>query len=231
MKKLLQYIYNLIRGEIMTRGGLQPRGTFLISRSGRKLLDDVSLRLSVPNLVGAYHQALRQFWEWYGLGNRSLLVSESNKVKEVMSGEYPGVIFTTSDLFPELMSDSPSDLPDHIWDVCLDPPPGLASMSFDSIVCHALLEHVIDPTSAILHMLSLLNSGGLLYLMTHTPAYHKHSYPRDYVRFHHDYFEDLPAYLEKRNGLFVELLEMYSRGGVVCVCYRKLTIPVGRPAL
>jgi len=48
-----------------------------------------------------------------------------------------------------------------------------------------------------------------------------HRYPRDYVRFHHDYFEDLPAYVRGRVHVSVAMLEMYSNRGFVAVCYRR----------
>jgi len=125
----------------------------------------------------------------------------------------------TSDYFTHLHG-QPVDC---VWDVCSEPPESLVPQSFASILCYALLEHVLDPTCAITRMASLLTPGGHLFLMTHTPSFPLHRYPRDYVRFHHDYFEDLPVYLAERMGLPVKLMELYSRAGKVIACYRRST--------
>lgn len=69
------------------------------------------------------------------------------------------------------------------------------------MVCNALLEHVIDPTTALGAMLGLIRPGGFVYALTAMPSFHLHRYPRDYLRFHLDYFEDLPQYAVKRWAL------------------------------
>lgn len=221
MENPLHNIYCMVRNEIMARSGLQPRSPYVYSLNNKSFRDDGKLRIPLPNLAGGYHPVLRQFWDAHSLGSSSLLVSESKPVKVEMSRRYPGTAFTTSDLFTELMTSSASEGPDHIWDVCLPAPKDLRKVHFESIICHALLEHVIDPTAALRNMTELLHEGGHMYLMTHTPSYHKHSYPRDYVRFHHDYFEDLPGFLAKGYHVGIKLIEMYSHKGIVCVCYRK----------
>jgi hypothetical protein len=68
----------------------------------------------------------------------------------------------------------------------------------------------------------LIRPGGFLYGATHTPSFPLHRYPRDYCRFHHDWFEDLPAYTNQRYGVPVKLIEMRSYGGHVIFCYRVL---------
>ena len=189
-KDQIRPIYLALRNEIMARSGLQPRGVFWYSkRAATSLWDAVSHRMSVPNIVGYYHHAMAQFIHAHGLGKKCLLVSESINVKHVMSKIHPGTDFTSCDLFPELMGQiSCAKGTDVLWDVCLEPPSELQK-GFSSVICHALLEHkVIDPTSALKNMLSLLNSGGKLYFMTHTPSFTKHQIPRDYCRFHHALF-------------------------------------------
>jgi hypothetical protein len=84
------------------------------------------------------------------------------------------------------------------------------------------MEHLIDPTLAVANMLSLLKPSGSFYALTHTPSYPLHRCPRDYVRFHHDYFEDLPEFLKRKDNITVELKELWSRGGFVIVCYQRL---------
>ena len=211
-------LYLKIRNVVMARGGMQPWRTYWYSRSNAKYRD-TEAKLWAPNLAQGFHEVLVQYWDRHGLGERCLLVSENGPTRDVLKKRHPGVAFTTSDLFPELAGVNHEDGPDFRWDVCFPPPAGMTD-GFDSIVCHALLEHVMAPASAMAHMVRLLAKGGRLYAMTHTPSFFRHRYPRDYCRFHHDWFEDLPAYLQQATGRSVHLEEMYSREGVVCVTYR-----------
>lgn len=217
----IRTIYLMLRDIIMERGGLQPKGIYWYSNCGNQYYDDQKKSLPVPNLVGSFHNVLTQFWQKNGLGHRCLLVSECKPVKEAMREYYSGVDFVTTDLFPDLTTNIDEHRPDYIWDVCETPPQELCNNKFDSVICHALLEHVIDPTTAIYNMIKLLNTDGKIYLMTHTPSFHKHSYPRDYVRFHQDYFEDLPDYFSNKYKIKISLIELYSSKGVICVCYEK----------
>jgi SAM-dependent methyltransferase len=221
IQKPIRRIYLGVRNEIMARSGLQPRGVYWYSRSGHVFEDAISHRMAVPNIVGYYHHAMAQFIRVHGLGKKCLLVSESKSVKQAMSKIHPNVEFVSCDLFPELMNRAPySNGTDMLWDVCLEPPSGLRS-GFSSVICQALLEHVIDPTNALKNMLRLLGGAGKLYFMTHTPSFSKHQMPRDYCRFHHDYFQDLPAYYAKSGHLTITLEELYSKEGVIVGCYFK----------
>jgi SAM-dependent methyltransferase len=219
----IKLIYSLIRNEIMARSGLQPRGSYAFSKLGIKYEYSDKSGLRVPNLSGNYHSVLKQFWEVHGLGRECLLVSESKRVKILMRKIYPGVSFTTADLYPELLGKEACDKPDIVWDVCLPPNKHPFPKMFDSIICHALLEHVIAPTTAIKNMFNLLVKGGYLYALTHTPSFPLHRYPRDYFRFQHDYFEDLPSHLLQLYCIKVELMELYSKEGVVILAYKKIS--------
>lgn len=204
----------------MARSGLQPRGPYRWTDNGTfmPLLDP----LPVPNIVGYFHPVMHTFWETYSLGGTCLLISESIRVAKAMHAFYPKTEFTSCDLFSELMGNGAEDRPHIVWDVCHPAPPELQHACFDSIICQALLEHVIAPTTAIASMVGLLHSKGTLYLQTHTPSFPKHQVPRDYVRFHHDYFEDLPTYLQARYSQIIKLKALYSAEGIVCAAYRKL---------
>ncbi|HYD53951.1 MAG TPA: methyltransferase domain-containing protein [Gemmatimonadaceae bacterium] len=217
----LRPAYLWIRDVVMARSGLQPFGTYWLSRTSSHTYRDDERGIPVPNLAGQFHGVLVQFWERHGLGRRCLLVSENGPTKAILSAKYPDVTFVTADLFPELTDARPGSAPDFRWDVCSPPPPELG-YGYDAVVCHALLEHVIAPTAAMANMFKLLGEGGVLYAMTHTPSFHLHRYPRDYCRFHHDWFEDLPAYVGETTGVAVTLEDMYSRRGVVCVAYRRI---------
>jgi hypothetical protein len=206
----------------MSRGGLQPFGTYFYSSEGHVFKNVPAKEIPLPNLSGYLHNILRQYMDCHGLGRKCLLVSESNSVKAELQKYYPDVEFLTSDYYPELMNATGQDKKvDTIWDVCTKPPDSLIESRFDSIVCHALLEHVIAPTMAIMNLFSMCAQNGKLFFTTCTPSFHYHQFPRDYVRFHHDYFQDMPAFLEKYAGIKSVLLEMYSNEGLVCLCYRK----------
>lgn len=202
--------------------GLQPAREYYYSQHGNKFLNSNAYKIVVPNLVGYFHPLLRQYWEFYGLGDECLLVSEPKGVSCILKDIYPQVSFITTDLFSDLYFDEALSHPDYIWDVCLPPPPELEGHLFKSIVCQSLLEHVISPASAIVNFFRLLNKDGHLYLLTHTPSFPIHRYPRDYIRFTHDFFEDLPNFLKSYHGISSTLLELYSHDGIVAACYMKI---------
>ena len=220
---MIRRLYLIGRNVIMARGGLQPKGTYWYSRNGNRFADKPDFLLPMPNVAGFINGVLRQFWEKHGLGRLSLLVSESKRVRSQMQTRYPNTQFVSTDLFASLLGDGPESGPDVTWDVCKDPPAALRKERFDSVIAHALLEHVVNPVFAIENFFSLMSPKSHCYLMTHTPSFHYHAYPRDYVRFHHDFFEDLPAYLRERHGYIVELEELYSKEGTICVCYARNT--------
>jgi SAM-dependent methyltransferase len=206
----------------MSRGGLQPFGEYFYSSAGHVFRNEPALAIPLPNLSGYLHNVLRQFMDCHGLGFKCLLVSESNSVKVELQKYYPNIDFVTCDYFPELMNASGQNKKvDIIWDVCTKTPDSLINDRFDSIICHAMLEHVIAPTMALMNLFSICAQNGKIYLLTCTPSFHHHQFPRDYVRFHHDFFQDMPAFLEKYAGIKSVMLEMYSHEGLVALCYQK----------
>mgnify|MGYP001565895980 CR=1 FL=1 len=218
---MIRWIYLKLRGFIMARSGLQPWGGKAWSRTGAVFKDDPSLGLALPNLTGFLVPVLRQFMDMHGLGKECLLVSESNAVRERLQPLYPDTRFTTCDKFPRLIGPDQDTSVDVEWDVCMSTTVW-AGRRFNSVIAQALVEHVIDPTRAIRNMASLLKEDGFLYLMTCTPSFHYHAYPRDYVRFHQDYFEDLPEALRQTDGLQIRLEELFLKGGIICACYQRL---------
>lgn len=127
MHHLVRQLYLALRDHIMTRSGLQPKGTFWYSKSGKRCDIIESNWLLAQNLSGGFHPALVASWNEHGLGSRVLLISENGSVKTLLAGRYPSIEFVTADLFPELQ---PSDEgPDVIWDVCMPPPDTLTPES------------------------------------------------------------------------------------------------------
>jgi|WetSurMetagenome_2_1015567.scaffolds.fasta_scaffold368149_1 hypothetical protein len=222
VKKIKRYIVELVGRRLLIRLGLEPKGTHVYSKNQNHFIDQEKLRLPVDNLVGYFHHIMRQYWDHYGLGDKCLLVSENVRVKKTLREKYPAVEFITTDLFTDLYQSQDDASPDVIWDVCTEPPAELKNNTFNSVICQSLLEHVIAPTTAIINMFKLLGSNGYIYLLTHTPSFPLHRYPKDYVRFHHDYFEDLPVFIQKTCGIKIVLSEMYSSKGVIVLCYQKM---------
>lgn len=218
LRSIVRIPYKRVRDVFMVRSGLQPRRPYNVSETATDWTKTEKLpEIQLPNVSKQYNPILRAFWDRHALGTTCLLVSENNHVRSVMCELYPTTEFTTCDFFPELQPGTT----DYIWDVCMPPPPELARHNFTSVIANALVEHVIDPTCAMSHFFSLLEPQGILYGMTHTPSFHLHRYPKDYCRFNHDWFEDLPAYTHKRFGLAINLVEMYSFDGVVSFAYRR----------
>jgi len=61
-----------------------------------------------------------------------------------------------------------------------------------------------------------LDPGGMLYIQTHTPAYHYHGYPRDYLRYFPDWFVDIASTVGT-----IELVELLCIDGHAFAAYRK----------
>lgn len=216
---LLRPLYLALRDEIMARSGLQPRGRFWYSHNRLPPPPRTAEKpLYMPNLAGHFEGVLRYLWECHGLGDRCLLVSESCEVAKEMHGLYPATRFVTTQLHPELWNLAGMDVADLQWDVLRPPPPELAGL-YSSVIAHALLEHVIDPAAAMLNLLRAARAGGYLYVMTHLPSFPFHRYPRDYVRFHLDWFHDLSSYLQDDFGIFSILQELWAYRGVICACF------------
>jgi len=221
-KLLFRSLYLIVRSAIMARSGLQPKGSYIYSRNKSIIKGGEEHGIPLPNLSGGLQSMVCKYIQIYGLGGRCLLVSESNAVRAKMIECFPGVKFTTVDFYPELMSrELGGDAVDVLWDVCGKPSAELAACPFDSIICNAMLEHVIDPSSALHNMMSLLSKEGHLYITTCSPSFHYHAAPRVYVRFHLDYFHDMPLFLKKHYNINCELLELYSCAGLISACYEK----------
>lgn len=211
----------------MVRSGFDPASPIWWSAEGRNysaLSEEIQKRpLNPPNLAGQIHFALQTFWESLeqGLGARCLLVSESQGTSTYLSDRYRNTEFLSCDLFTELHEQSRGrdfTKPDFVWDV--NDPPVASVGKFDSVIANALLEHVIDPVRAMTNMAQYLSRGGRLYVMTHTPSFHVHRYPRDYLRFNRDFWEDLPSHMKKCFALSLTLESLYLNDGIVCVAYR-----------
>ena len=167
-------------------------------------------RFRVSNFSNGYHGILQQWWEHYNKGKSCLLISENNKVKSEFEQCYPDMQFYTLDYY-----DNKGEAIDIEADLCSNITEKI-STKFDLIVCQATLEHLYNPFKAMENMISLLKEEGVVLLHTHLPVYYYHPYPRDYIRFHPDWFEDLPLFISK-----CEMIELYTVNGHIFAAYKK----------
>jgi SAM-dependent methyltransferase len=196
---------------------IRPQRTKMISVGGKKWNYSetdgfwIGGRFHVSNISKGYHGLLKQWWEFYNNGDMCLLVSENNVVKREFMQSYPGWQFVTLDLY-----DNKGEPVDIIADLCGQLPEQLLN-KFDLVVCQATLEHLYDPLVAMRNIFRLLKVEGIVVIHTHTPVFPYHPFPRDYLRYNPDWFEDIVVYLKE-----VRLLELFTtKGGHLFAAYRK----------
>ncbi len=93
------------------------------------------------------------------------------------------------------------------------PPPEMGS--FDVIVSHAIIEHLIDPYRHVCDLITLLNAGGSLVLYTVMPGFQYHRHPVDCQRFFPDWFVEVA----KRRG--VKVADMCLSEDHIIVTFRR----------
>ena len=168
-------------------------------------------KFEATNYSHGYHGILRQWWDHYNQGSSCLLVSENNVVKAEFESHYPSWSFLTLDKYDNL--GQPVDM---VEDLCGDVSAETRNR-FDLVICQATLEHVYDPCAAIRNMIAMLKENGVLVVHTHTPSFPYHPYPRDYLRFQLDWFQDIPEFAPGS-----ELAELYAVGGHVFAAIRRI---------
>lgn len=167
-------------------------------------------KFKVSNLSNGYHGILLQWCEYYNKGKSCLLISENNKVKSEFKQCYPDIQFYTLDYYV-----NKGESVDIEADLCSNISERFKS-KVDLIICQATLEHLYNPFRAMENMISLLNNEGVVLLHTHLPPYYYHPYPRDYMRFHPDWFEDIPLFIPG-----CEMLELYTVNGHIFAAFKK----------
>lgn len=108
-----------------------------------------------------------------------LLAGESGRAKKIY-GKIAGIPperITTAGLHDDA---------DHVWNFEEDAP---EIGSFDCIVSHAIMEHLIDPYRHMRDLASLLSERGQLVVFTVAPGFPYHRHPVDCMRFFPDWFE------------------------------------------
>lgn len=171
-------------------------------------------KMEVPNTSGGYHGILVQWWEKYLLGQKCLLISETKDTKKIFEEKYPDTAFTTTDYYIDLIQGSSTDV---LWNLYEEIPEALSITKFDSIICQATFEHLMDPVGVLKKMAALSKNESHIFLHTHTPYYPKHNWPSDYLRYYPEWFKDVTTLINE-----LDLMELYSEKGHVFALYKVL---------
>ena len=162
-----------------------------------------------PNQSKGYHGILRQWWEYYDISNPDvLLVSENNIVKKHFNTIYPSWNITTTDYFDNMGEEV--DLKLNLCETWSN------LNSYDKIINQATFEHLYDPVTALKNLANSLKLNGEIYLHTHVPGFIYHQVPRDYFRFHPDWFIDAEQFIGK-----IKLKELYISNNHIFVLYKR----------
>ena len=127
-----------------------------------------------------YHPLLEDWWNYFGLTGDGLLMGEPDKKGEKVK-------IALMEMYPSIKSVQTVDLKkaDIIWDITTPSP---HSTQYNWIICQSVLEHVVDPVSAMKNMVNILLDGSNLYVHTPAPTFQYHSEPIDCYRFFRDAF-------------------------------------------
>lgn len=165
-----------------------------------------------PNTSGGYHGLLLQWWTKFGLGKDCLLISETTKVREIFQAKYESTNFVCTDYYTELLENAKTDV---IWNLYHDIPEEFKNRKFDSVICQATFEHLLDPVGILKKFSKICNNGAFIYLHTHTPYYPKHSWPSDYLRYYPEWFFDVCGLIPN-----LKLVELHSDNGHVFALFK-----------
>jgi hypothetical protein len=78
-----------------------------------------------------------------------------------------------------------------------DPPPEELTR-YSLVISQAMLEHLIDPYRHMCQLFEMVEEGGALVVLTHTPGFGYHRFPIDALRFFPDWFETVALRLGAR---------------------------------
>jgi len=153
-----------------------------------------------------YHPLLKDWWDYFGLTGDGLLMGEpgvkGQEAKVVLMEMYPGTRVQTVDL-----KDA-----DIIWDITTPSP---HSTQYNWIICQSVIEHVVDPVSAMKNMVNILLDGGILYVQTPAKGFQYHTHPIDCYRFFRD------AYMAWADLTNTTVLDYFEDAHHCCAAYKR----------
>ena len=168
-------------------------------------------KIECNNTSQGYHVVLLKWLEHYHKSGDILMVSETMDTASVFKKMYPQWNWLTTDLYSTLNGGRP----DFELDICVPVSHDFHNI-FGGILAQGTLEHVYDPVGVMRNLHNMAKVGGVIIVHTHTPPFVYHPYPRDYYRFHIDWFEDMRRFVPG-----MELVEIVAYAGVVCAAYIK----------
>jgi hypothetical protein len=177
-------------------------------------------KFPISNSSTGYHNLMKEWWEKHNSGSDVLLIGEGKSARDDFQEKYPEWNIHTVDLATTWTKGNV----ESIGDICDERT--LEKNRFSLILCQAVMEHVFDPVAAIRNMLNSLREDGILCVCTHPPGLGKfakgagfpyHAGPRDYFRFHVDFFEDFP----EKSQIDAEVLEVFENGVHILACYKR----------
>ena len=158
-------------------------------------MQSLAIKKSIP-LEGDYYSGTIAGLREYGVGESLLLIADNDKKKQQMAGWFPQLktIHTAAPAWDKLAACS-----DYTLDLCA---PLTTPHRYSAVLCHGVLEHVVDPVAALNNMATLLLPDGILYVLTHNfPSpdeqqeqyeYHGTDAVPDFFRFSSEWFRRLP---------------------------------------
>lgn len=136
-------------------------------------------------------------------------------------GGWRSVVLRSADAYEGLDTESRGGTrPDWIGDVTAMPE--VPGERFDSIVCHQVLEHVVDPAAAAGELARVLKPGGRL-VVSVPHLSRRHELPHDYFRFTP---EGLKRLLE---GAGFEVVELRPYGGILSFLQHQVSTVILSP--
>jgi len=145
------------------------------------------------------------------MGKICFLIGEGEEVKKRFITKFPDVEFYTVEISDKLR-------PDFLWDVCTEISGSLKEFEgrVDLVVCQAVIEHILDPITAMKNFTRLLKKDG--YLIVETPfwSFMEHRFPIDCIRYLPDWFHHIPDIIPE-----LKLIAYHSEKNVQLALYRK----------
>ena len=132
--------------------------------------------IKAPNRSGIYWGVFDKWWEIFAMHGEVGMIGDEYplgiELKSYLAERFPMI----ENIYLISLENSDVD-----WDITKP-----ITLSFDWIVCQAVLEHVKDPVAAVKNMTNALTDNGFLMLHSHGPKFKEHRHPIDCYRFFRD---------------------------------------------
>lgn len=169
----------------------------------------------VDNESKGIHGILIEQMKRYGIGEFCLLVAEQNTVKQSFKNQFPDTLFRTCGLY--------GGDHDYEWDFnrAAETASGnIIVTKFNSILCQATFEHILNPFGTLQELSKLLYKDGHIFLHMAGMKFKQHKFPEDYFRVFNSWFIDACGYMSLEcKSLFV--VDVPNMGDYIFVVYKR----------